>query len=592
LVARTLITTADARTWPEDANEPVLFLGEWCKIYSRKEKWSVIDAIVEPYHWNNRKKLYEDYKYLSKFYDRILQEVVLIMNGYHNTDYSIRYWEIVIGPWLKRFIEITYDRWEMITLVLLNNNIHYTMALKIPDNEVTPDGFGGFASLHEDDLWNHWMYTKIIKFHGSVDTKMVSYLKESKNERSKVSLKLIAINALKRSAKLINLLSKKNSVFFVSSGFKLLDQFKLEISLGQIPNPVAPVVLGEMVNYYNIHDRRKININLNYEREFEEFVANILPAQIPVGYLEGFSSLVEIANRQFWPSNPKVILTSNSDVGDDIFKIWSAGKIEKGAKLIISQHGGNFGSAKWNSLERHQISIADEFISWGWDGDKVVSLPSPKLTALNINKDRNNGGGVLMVVTSVPRYSYWMYSSPVAGQFNDYISDQINFVDLLPERILEKLTIKLDCHDYGWSVKRRLCDSGFEKNIAPLHSDHNLLVSKSRIYIGTYNATTILEVLVQNIPIIIFWNPRHWEVRGSSKGDYELLCEAGILHYSPESAVEKLIAIWDDAEAWWGCSKVQRARSAFCHKYAYTSIKWRNIWGNYLRSHIKEPSNE
>ena len=140
----------------------------------------------------------------TKFYDRILQEVVLIMNGYHNTDYSIRYWEIVIGPWLKRFIEITYDRWEMITLVLLNNNIHYTMALKIPDNEVTPDGFGGFASLHEDDLWNHWMYTKIIKFHGSVDTKMVSYLKESKNERSKVSLKLIAINALKRSAKLIN----------------------------------------------------------------------------------------------------------------------------------------------------------------------------------------------------------------------------------------------------------------------------------------------------------------------------------------------------------------------------------------------------
>ena len=31
-----LVTTADENTWPE--NEKILFLGEWCRLYARKDK--------------------------------------------------------------------------------------------------------------------------------------------------------------------------------------------------------------------------------------------------------------------------------------------------------------------------------------------------------------------------------------------------------------------------------------------------------------------------------------------------------------------------------------------------------------------------
>ena len=43
-----LITTEDESTWKFDRS--VIFLGEWCRLFSRKHIWENLDAIVaEPY---------------------------------------------------------------------------------------------------------------------------------------------------------------------------------------------------------------------------------------------------------------------------------------------------------------------------------------------------------------------------------------------------------------------------------------------------------------------------------------------------------------------------------------------------------------
>ena len=41
---RLLVTTALEETWGRDV--PVIFLGEWCRLYSRKHIWSKMDALV------------------------------------------------------------------------------------------------------------------------------------------------------------------------------------------------------------------------------------------------------------------------------------------------------------------------------------------------------------------------------------------------------------------------------------------------------------------------------------------------------------------------------------------------------------------
>ena len=64
-----LVTTGLEDTWPE-SGKSIVFLGEWCRLYSRKHHWANIDAEVLPYHWNDRNKLYKDYQYLLKLYER------------------------------------------------------------------------------------------------------------------------------------------------------------------------------------------------------------------------------------------------------------------------------------------------------------------------------------------------------------------------------------------------------------------------------------------------------------------------------------------------------------------------------------------
>ena len=65
-----LATTALESTWGSD--EELLFLGEWCKKFSRKKfyknrKYQTID-----YHWSDREKLKDDNKYLEVLYEKIL----------------------------------------------------------------------------------------------------------------------------------------------------------------------------------------------------------------------------------------------------------------------------------------------------------------------------------------------------------------------------------------------------------------------------------------------------------------------------------------------------------------------------------------
>jgi putative transferase (TIGR04331 family) len=107
-----LVTTADQSFWKTD--EPVLFLGEWCKLFSQRSFWEKLSYEVLPYHWDDRKKLYRDYLYLDKLYEQILSELSQHLNQIHGVKHSVRYWRIIVGRWLSYFIQIFYDRYQSI----------------------------------------------------------------------------------------------------------------------------------------------------------------------------------------------------------------------------------------------------------------------------------------------------------------------------------------------------------------------------------------------------------------------------------------------------------------------------------------------
>ena len=92
-------------------------------------------------------------------------------------------------------------------------------------------------------------------------------------------------------------------------------------------------------------------------------------------FLEDFSINRKKINEFGWPNNPTNILTSIGQWYNEYFKIYVAEKKLLNCKLLISQHGGSYGTAKFSVGEFFEKKICNKFLSWGWsDSPKVIPL--------------------------------------------------------------------------------------------------------------------------------------------------------------------------------------------------------------------------
>ena len=279
--------------------------------------------------------------------------------------------------------------------------------------------------------------------------------------------------------------------------------------------------------------------------------------------------MAELVSKLPWPKNAKSIFTSNSYAGDDIFKIWAAGKIEKNIPLIIGQHGGHFGIDKFCFHEDHCVKISDKFISWGWE-----DISTPKITPIGIFKSlgQNVGykknGNALLTLTAVPRYSYHIYSGPISGQYLDYFEDQKRFLVTLPNAIRKKITVRIDHNDYSREQNLRWDGLFPDIKIDVGEKLFQNVVENSRLCISSFNSTTYLETLSWNVPTIVFWDPGHHDLKDEVKEYFDLLNSVGIFFTKPEYAAQQMVNIWDNVGSWWESKDVQDARKEFCHIFA------------------------
>jgi putative transferase (TIGR04331 family) len=567
MVQRVLCTTAKENTWPDD--EPVLFLGEWCRRHSRKTRWSGMDAVVLPYHWDDRAKLYKDYLYLCDLHERLLRELAVKLNEIHRVDHGLRYWRILTGPWLGCFTQMLFDRWSSIRDACSLYRPSWTIVLYGKEESLIPNDMMEFTRLFVADDWNHHIYAEIVrrfdlvscrpKLRDVADQHCLSSSHLAWKQRFKLKL-------AKGFARIARQLSRDEDAFLLATYMPVIDEIGMNIRLGQRPQLwfSAPASSTKADTA-----RRDWTLSGTSVSDFEVIARALIPRQIPTAYLEGYDGLIGQTRNLPWPNRPKLIWTSNAHNQDDVFKCWAADKVEQGASLVIGQHGGHFGMGRWCFTEEHDIAICDRYLSWGWtDPLERRVKPVGQLKAKRpLGVRHAEQTRALMVGNGLPRYSYSMYSAPVARQWLDYFNDECEFVTNLPERIRAALTVRLHIADYGWDQSSRWRERFPELRLDLGRTKINDLIRESRLYISTYNATTYLESLSMDVPTVIFWNPQHWELRGAAAEYFEELKRVGIFHENPQSAARHVAAIWDDVNAWWGGSALTEVRRRFQRCY-------------------------
>lgn len=572
MVKRFLITTALEETWRDD--EPVLFLGEWCKRYGRKNLWSKMDAEMLPFHWDDRVKLHADYQHLQELHERLLQDLTPQLNQIHGVDRSLRYWRILIGPWLGWFVQVLFDRWTSIQRSISHYDLAGTIILNGQEDSFVPNDHGDFVRRFvEEDEWNHYIYATLLQQYTEIKC-----VERSRSGQSGLAEGTLPIGPQQRVKNFLlacyqqvaSVFRKDEDAFLLATYLTRLDELRLYKRLGQMPQ-LWRLVLPIKVAVDRQH--RQWVVNGENLSAFETCVREMIPRQLPVVYLEGYSKLVEQTRTLPWPKKPKFIWTSNSLVGDDVFKAWAAEKVGNGSQLLAGQHGGHYGVGRWSFFEDHEVAVSDRFLSWGWteQGESKIKAVGALSQKRPLGVKHSKQSRALLVTCVLPQFSYWMYSVFVSSQYLDYFDDQCKFVSALPSSLQRKLTVRLFPVDSNWEQFSRWRDRFPDLRLDEGGSKMNNLIRQSRLFISTYNATTFLESFSMNVPTVIYWNPNHWELRDSAIPYFEELKRVSIFHETPESAAHHVAAVWDNVDDWWNSSEVREVLECFKAQYCRQS---------------------
>lgn len=563
---RHLVTTADERTWK--FGRPVLFLGEWCRRYRRREVWGRMDAIVaEPYGAAPAQKD-RDYAYVTQLSAGLLVELAELLNRHHGVTNDMRYWRILLGHWLYRCVAVLFNRWYSLGDAAGRYRISQTTVLASSGYALATADSMTFIWACSDDVWNQALFARILRAQNTIVVEETS---------TALSAAPWFVHGLgKRGVglqpslgeRLMLALSRDTDAFIISPYLPRNMLVKLLLLLGQVPqrwvSPQAPAVLPDA------ELRMKFALADSGKDAFERFLRATLPELLPTCFLEGYAGLQRQAAQLPWPRKPRFIYTGNNFDTDEVFKVWAAAKATSGTPYYTAQHGMNYGSLDYCYTESECVATSDKFLTWGWSDGATKHVPAFMFkTADKKRAPRTDPGGGLLLIELRPRHRIDPWD--IESEYGQFQEEQFKFAESLPPAIGEKLLVRL----HGGHMQNNWFDADrwrdrhprikVDGGATPLSS----LIAASRLIVHSYSSTGMAETLSYNIPTLCFWHPGLLApLRASARPYYEKLRQAGIFFDSPEQAAAQAARVWLDVASWWGSDAVQSARSEFCERFA------------------------
>jgi putative transferase (TIGR04331 family) len=537
-----------------------------------------MDAIVAAPYGTGQTVRDRDYVFARKVEEELSVVLAAELNRMHGTTYSLRFWSILLGHWLRRYVDVLYNRFHTLEQCVERHEICSTTALASDNYHLATATSLAFIWACNDDTWNNVLGARVLQHVSAVGMPVDlisvddgSGFRLPENQRDDSAGRRLRDHLLDAMDTVTNLFVRDDDAFIINSYLPNVHEAKVQLLLGQIPK----IWRAPKPNFPAVPDRVLRNeltqrLSSRNTAGFLGCVDALLFELLPICYLEDLSALRTLTEKLPWPKRPHFVFTSNNFDTDEAFKYWTAAQVDDGVPLYIGQHGNNYGTHRYvNPSVEEQVS--DRFLTWGWtDG-------LPQHTAAFIFKTAGTkspvcqpSGGLLLIGVSVNhRITAW----DEYADFAVYFDDQLKFVSNLVPRSRHALTIRLHSayRRMGWSEEMRWLDFDsslrIDSGVRPIRS----AIAESRLVVHSYDSTGILEGLAQNVPTLAFWQNGLEHLRESARPWYQLLIDAGVVHLSPESAARQVNDVWDDVLGWWHSDQVQNARRQFCDRYAVTS---------------------
>lgn len=576
-----LVTTGLPETWCD--NDQNLLLGEWCREFKGQIN-NQDSVVVQKFHWKDRFKLARDYEYLGNLNNRLLTRFAIVLNTIHQTSFSERYWRIVLGPWLNLMTPILWDRYENLRLAFTDYPIMATKVSQEWDKVPIPDDYVDLLMLMNDDGWNHRLYSKLIRefFTEARPGFRVEFVEdahfEAEGRPNRHTLKQNIGKFLDACLSKINFHEKVvayNSYFDLYSLTRLLAGFK------QLPRKYTEFSQKPALPDVNL-DLRNQELGLNPHTEFERYLDHHYLDLLPVAYLEGYSALRRCADKISYEAN--VILSAVSHYNNDLFKIWTAGNVEKGSKLFICEHGGGI-PYKMSLTAIHEEIVSDRKFVWHKEyNPKHLKLPPSKLIKYSGFK-RKSREFIALVGWDVPKYPYYIQSGPVSSLALEDYAQKRQLIENLDTSSFDALIIRPAPGDSGWHIREKYISDFGNKKISPFRTMDEML-HRSKLVVCTYPSTNMSEAIEAGIPTILLYNADLWELRPEFDELVSVMFANKIFFSDSLEAAAHINTISADPDAWWNSIEIQEARNLF-HEYCGKADKgWLDEWSGFLKKQL------
>lgn len=510
----------------------------------------------------------------------LLKELSETLNSYHKESLSTRAWQIMLGHWVRIYTQMVTKCVVAIESALENHEITEALVGEFNNDFPTPENTAETVSIFEEnsalefvcghvlrEIWGDKNAARISKSNCKVEVKPNSSLTYQPSIIEKVidKLKVILSN-------LAPLFVREKDALIVSSYLPLRFEIILNFALHQWPRVTTHNRNYAIATLEQNTELRKRLLKSSSLGSIEYRIATgLLAIFLPKCFLENFPQVKdEIMDRSF-PKSPKYIFTSNSFMTDEVFKQYTARKVDHGIKYFVGQHGNNYGTLR-DVNPTIEEETSDKFFSWGWSSEKakpgfLIKNPNPR------GRRKSEKLSRLLLILGHRNFEFSIHD--VEAELIKNVQHQVDFTSSLQTHIRNSLTLRFHPQTLNTGEKNILdcIPAGDVASVNFGNSNIDRLIRDSKIVIHSYDSTGILETLSKNVPTLAFWDFDSSPKTKTAQPFYDLLERAGIIHQSGKSAGMLLNEIWEDIDVWWMSKDVQDARKIFCANYARSTVR-------------------
>jgi len=485
------------------------------------------------------------------------------------------YWETLLTPWVMNVSKQVVERWwrvkamvelwgnEPVHVPLLPRNCSFTFA-------TGPDFVLHGALGHS---YNHWLFSRLLEevfppawsweYLPPVQKAYGRHEKPSGKERLRETLRNLMLRLPCPRLKGMNALQT------------------LRFSLALLHRSHGPDMARPQASYGSAATGVRVDLP-------ENFVKNLVPL-----FLVALPRLLAHQKHPVRlgrdPLGPRLRVASVQAYEDANYRQSLAKWRGRGNRLMYVQHGSDYGQVRCVSDVEMVEYSQHAFGTWGWkrhqgSAGNFIPLPYPQLNGLEGRWHGRDGANLLFVGTEMPAFAYRLDAHPSPLQTVEYRRDKERFFGALHRDVQSRalyrpyFPVPGSLRDADWVLERfpsvRMATGAL--------SDH---LYACRLLVLDHNGTTLLESLVANIPMILFWRRESWALSPDAEALLDMLAQAGIWHETPQQAAAKAAEVWGDPLAWWMSEKVQQARRTYCAQQAMTAPGGPNpYWLKMLKS--------